>query len=230
VLAGVIKARETGEGCRLEIAQSDAAAAMDWLRSETWKAYERPEDEVTGNASDDYVRRAPGTAGMRDGVRYQFYEASDGQYILLQASEREFWENFCRGIGRPELFEANPGAKFADHAVGNVELRGQLKEIFLTRTAKEWVQLGLEIEVPIINVNTPQTIADDPQFQDRFGWIPAERLGCDQLPSPIKFLDTEVPVPTKAPTVGQHTDEVLRDLLGYDDAKIAALKAAGATT
>jgi crotonobetainyl-CoA:carnitine CoA-transferase CaiB-like acyl-CoA transferase len=230
VLAGVIKARETGEGCRLEIAQSDAAAAMDWLRSETWKAYERPEDEVTGNASDDYVRRAPGTAGMRDGVRYQFYEASDGQYILLQASEREFWENFCRGIGRPELFEANPGAKFADHAVGNVELRSQLKEIFLTRTAKEWVQLGLEIEVPIINVNTPQTIADDPQFQDRFGWIPAERLGCDQLPSPIKFLDTEVPVPTKAPTVGQHTDEVLRDLLGYDDAKIAALKAAGATT
>jgi crotonobetainyl-CoA:carnitine CoA-transferase CaiB-like acyl-CoA transferase len=228
VLAGVIKARETGEGCRLEIAQSDAAAAMDWLRSETWKAYERPEDEVTGNASDDYVRRAPGTAGMRDGVRYQFYEASDGQYVLLQASEREFWENFCRGVGRPELFEANPGAKFADHAVGNVELRRQLQEIFRTRTAKEWVQLGLEIEVPIINVNTPQTIADDPQFQDRFPWIPADQLGCDQLPSPIKFLDTEVPVPTKAPTVGQHTDEVLHEILGYDDERIEALRESGA--
>lgn len=229
VLAGVIKARATGEGCRLEIAQSDAAAAMDWYRSESWKAYERPEDEVTGNASDNYVRRAPGTAGMRDGVRYQFYEASDGGFVLLQASEREFWENFCRGIGRPELFEANPGAKFADHAVGNVELRQQLKEIFLTRTAKEWVDLGLEIEVPIINVNTPKTLADDPQYQARFPWIPAERLGADQQPSPIKFLDTEVPVPTKAPTVGQHSDEVLREVLGYDDEKIAALKAAGAT-
>lgn len=229
VLAGVIKARATGEGCRLEIAQSDAAAAMDWYRSESWKAYERPEDEVTGNASDNYVRRAPGTAGMRDGVRYQFYEASDGGFVLLQASEREFWENFCRGIGRPELFEANPGAKFADHAVGNVELRQQLKEIFLTRTAKEWVDLGLEIEVPIINVNTPKTLADDPQYQARFPWIPAERLGAEQQPSPIKFLDTEVPVPTKAPTVGQHSDEVLREVLGYDDEKIAALKAAGAT-
>ena len=74
VLAGITKARATGEGCRLEIAQSDAAAAMDWLRSETWKAYERPESEVTGNKSDGGVRRAPGTAGMRDGVRYQFYE------------------------------------------------------------------------------------------------------------------------------------------------------------
>ncbi|MEZ5204768.1 MAG: CoA transferase [Acidimicrobiales bacterium] len=228
VLAGVIKARDTGEGCRLEIAQSDAAAAMDWYRSESWKAYERPEDEVTGNASDNYVRRAPGTAGMRDGVRYQFYEASDGGFVLLQASEREFWENFCTGIGRPELFEQNPGAKFADHAVGNVELRKQLKDIFLTRTAKEWVDLGLEINVPIINVNTPQTLADDPQFQDRFPWIPVERLGAEQQPSPIKFLDTEVPVPTKAPTVGQHTDEVLRDVLGWDDEKIAAVRATGA--
>jgi crotonobetainyl-CoA:carnitine CoA-transferase CaiB-like acyl-CoA transferase len=228
VLAGVIQARATGHGARLEIAQSDAAAAMDWLRSETWKAYERPESEVTGNASDNYERRAPGTAGMRDGVRYQFYEASDQQYVLLQASEREFWENFCRAVDRADLFEAHPGAKFADHAVGNLPLRRELRDIFLTRTAREWVQLGLDVNVPIMSVNTPQTLADDPQFQDRFPWIPAERLGCDQLPSPIKFLDVEVPVPTRAPTVGQHTDEVLRQVLGYDDARIAALRQSGA--
>ncbi len=228
VLAGVIQARATGQGARLEIAQSDAAAAMDWLRSETWKAYERPESEVTGNASDNYERRAPGTAGMRDGVRYQFYEASDQQYVLLQASEREFWENFCRAVDRYELFEAHPGARFADHAVGNVELRRELKAIFLTRTAREWVQLGLEVNVPIVSVNTPQTLAEDPQFQDRFPWIPADRLGCDQLPSPIKFLDVEVPVPTRAPTVGQHTDEILSEVLGYDDEQISALRSTGA--
>jgi crotonobetainyl-CoA:carnitine CoA-transferase CaiB-like acyl-CoA transferase len=228
VLAGVIKARATGEGCRLEIAQSDAAAAMDWYRSESWKAYERPESEVTGNASDNYVRRAPGTAGMRDGVRYQFYEASDGAFVLLQASEREFWENFCKGIDRYEIFEKNPGAKFADHAVGNVELRQQLKEIFLTRTAQAWVDLGLEINVPIINVNTPQTLKDDPQFQARFEWIPAERLGAEQQPSPIKYLDLDIPLPEKAPTVGQHTDEVLRDLLSLTDDDIAKLRETGA--
>ena len=85
VLAGIIRARETGEGCRMEIAQSDAAAAMDWLRSETYKAYERPESEVTGNKSDDYERRAPGTAGMKGGVRYQIYESADG-YVLFMAS------------------------------------------------------------------------------------------------------------------------------------------------
>src|SRR5438874_5743994 len=54
ILAGIIRARHVGEGCRMEVAQSDAAAAIDWLRSETYRAYERPEDEVTGNKSDGY--------------------------------------------------------------------------------------------------------------------------------------------------------------------------------
>lgn len=227
VLAGVIRARDTGEGSRLEIAQSDAAAAMDWLRSETYKAYERPQSEVTGNASDNYERRAPGTAGMRDGVRYQFYEASDGQYVLFQASEQEFWKNFCQGVDRMDLFEAHPGAQYADHAVGNTDLRRELVTIFATKSAREWVQFGLDINTPMVAVNTPQTLADDPQFQDRFPWIPAERLGADQTGTPIKFLDVDLPIPFKAPTVGQHSDEVLRDVLGYDDAKIAALREAG---
>ena len=59
---------------------------------------------------------------MRDGVRYQFYKTADG-HILFMASEREFWENFCVGIDRNDLFERWPGEKIADHALGNEELR-----------------------------------------------------------------------------------------------------------
>ena len=43
LLAGITRARETGQGCQMELAQSDAAAYMDWYRIETWKAYERSE-------------------------------------------------------------------------------------------------------------------------------------------------------------------------------------------
>ena len=116
IMAAVLRAKTTGEGSFLEIAQSDAAAAMDWYRSETWKAYERPESEVTGNKADDYERREPGTAGMVEGVRYQVYEAKDGRYVLFMASEQAFWKNFCEAVGRPELFERWPGSKYADHA------------------------------------------------------------------------------------------------------------------
>ena len=115
ILAGIIAARTTGEGCFMEIAQSDAAAAFDWYRSESFRAYERPEDEVTGNKSDNYERRAPGTAGMKEGVRYQLYEATDG-HVLFMASEQAFWKNFCEGVDRMDLFERWPGSKYADHA------------------------------------------------------------------------------------------------------------------
>ncbi|HEY8216009.1 MAG TPA: CoA transferase [Acidimicrobiia bacterium] len=227
ILAGIVKARATGVGARMEIAQSDAAAYMDWYRSESWRAYERPESEVTGNASDNYERRPPGTAGMREGVRYQIYETKDG-HVLFMASEREFWENFCRGVERMDLFERWPGEKFADHARGNKELHAELRDIFKTRTSSEWITWSNEVNTPIAPVNTPKTIADDPQFQERLPWIPRERLGADELPMPLKVLDDAQPVPAKAPTVGEHTDEVLDDVLGYDRAKIAVLRAAGA--
>jgi crotonobetainyl-CoA:carnitine CoA-transferase CaiB-like acyl-CoA transferase len=227
LLAGVVRARETGVGCQLEIAQSDAAAAVDWLRSETWRAYERPESEVTGNEADNFERRAPGTAGMQSGVRYQFYATKDG-HILFMASEREFWKNFCEGIGRSDLFEKWPGSQYGDHARNNTELRAILRDEFATRTTQEWLAFGLEHNTPIAPANSPKTLLDDPQFQDRMPLIPADRVGADMLPTPIKFVDEELPLPTKAPTVGQHTEDVLRTVLGWDDARIAEARSAGA--
>jgi crotonobetainyl-CoA:carnitine CoA-transferase CaiB-like acyl-CoA transferase len=226
ILAAVIRARESGEGCMLEIGQSDAAAYMDWYRSESWKAYERPESEVTGNKADNYVRRAPGTAGMKEGVRYQIYDSADG-HVLFMCSEQAFWKNFCESVGRTELFEKWPGSKFADHARGNRELQRELREIFKTRTSAEWIEDGNVHNYPIAPVNSPKTIADDPQFKDRFPWYPASRHGADMLPFPVKYLDEELPEPRKAPTVGEHNEEVLREVLGYDAEKIAALREAG---
>ncbi|MGB7050157.1 MAG: CoA transferase, partial [Acidimicrobiales bacterium] len=227
IVAAVLRAKTTGNGSFLEIAQSDAAAAMDWYRSETWKAYERPESEVTGNQADDFERREPGTAGMIEGVRYQVYEAEDGRFVLFMASEQAFWKNFCEAVDRTDLFERWPGSKYADHARGNLELRRQLRDIFCTKTAGEWIAFGVTANVPIAPVNSPKTITDDPQFQDRFHWIPTERLGADQLPTPLKFVDEQLPMPAHAPTVGQHTDEVLRDVLGWDDTRIAESRSKG---
>ena len=226
VLAGVIRARESGEGCQMEIGQSDAAAYMDWYRSESWRAYERPESEVTGNAADNYERRAPGTAGMKEGVRYQMYESSDG-HVLFMASERAFWKNFCEGVGRMDLFERWPGSKFADHARGNRELQRELRDIFKTKASAEWLKFSEVQNTPIAPVNTPQTIADDPQFKHRFPWYPASEHGADMLPFPVKYLDEKLPLPAMAPALGEQNEDVLREVLGYDDGRISELREAG---
>jgi crotonobetainyl-CoA:carnitine CoA-transferase CaiB-like acyl-CoA transferase len=227
LLAGITQARATGVGSQLEVAQSDAAAAMDWLRSTTWRAYERPEQEVTGNVADGYERRAPGTAGMRDGVRYQIYESADG-YVMLMASEQAFWKAFCEGVERPDLFERWPGSKLADHAKGNLELRAILAELFAERSTQAWIEFARQHNVPIAPVNSSRSLAQDPQFQDRLSWLPAAELGADLMPNPIKVVGRALPTPSRAPTLGQHTDEVLSEVLGYDAARVAKLREGGA--
>ncbi|CAN5691731.1 CoA transferase [soil metagenome] len=227
ILASVMRARETGIGAELELAQSDCAAAFDWYRSETYRAYRRPDDEVTGNPSDNYARRPPGTAGMREGVRYQIYPSKDG-HILFMASEQEFWRNFCEAVGRTDLFVQWPGQRYADHARGNRELQAQLQEIFATRTSADWMDFGGRYNTPIAPVNTPATLPEDPQFQARLQWLPAEQLGAEQLPFPVNFRSEELPMPQMAPLPGEHTDAVLREVCAYDDAELAALRTAGA--
>jgi crotonobetainyl-CoA:carnitine CoA-transferase CaiB-like acyl-CoA transferase len=229
ICAAIIRARATGRGCWFEVAQSDAAASFNWNGIEGNKAYERPEDEVTGNDGDGKGARRPvGDDSMKESVRYQYYRSKDG-LVLFMASEREFWKNFCEGIGRPELFAANPGAKYADHARGNVALRRELARIFATRTTEEWLAFGLHVNTPICPVNTVKTITNDPQFQARLPLRPHQEAGTDLMPSPIKTIGESLPVPgIAAREAGRDTEAVLRDVLGYDDARIAALRAAKA--
>ncbi|PLW69190.1 CaiB/BaiF CoA transferase family protein [Pseudohalioglobus lutimaris] len=227
MLAGVLRARETGVGCEMELGQSDAAAFFDWYRIESHMAYARPEDVVTGNKADNYKRRPVATAGMKAGVRYQLYESADG-HVLFMASEQAFWKNFCAGVDRLDLFEKWPGSKYADHAPGNRELQAELRDIFKTRTSQEWLGFSAEQNTPIAPVNTSANIIEDPQFQARFRILPHEEHGADMLAFPVHFSGEELPTPSRAPTVGEHTEEVLKDVLGYPQSRIDALRNAGA--
>ena len=119
----------------------------------------------------------PGHRGHGRGVRYQVYETSDHEHVLFMASEQAFWKNFCEAVDRMDLFERWPGSKYADHARGNRELRAELRDIFATKTAKEWLDFGGRVNTPIAPVNTPKTLLDDPQFADRFPLLPADGGG-----------------------------------------------------
>jgi crotonobetainyl-CoA:carnitine CoA-transferase CaiB-like acyl-CoA transferase len=147
---------------------------------------------------------------------------------MLMASEQAFWKAFCEGVGRPDLFERWPGSKLADHAKGNLELRAILAELFAERSTQAWIDFAGAHNVPIAPVNTPKSLDQDPQFRDRLSWLPASELGADLMPNPVKVVGHVLPTPTRAPTLGQHTDDVLTRVLGYDAAHIAQLREGGA--
>jgi len=85
---------------------------------------------------------------------------------------------------------------------------------------------GGRVDTPIAPVNTPETVADDPQFHHRMPFHTIDDLGAEQLPLPVHIDGDLPPAPTMAPRVGEHTDEVLPEL-GLDADRIAALRAAG---
>ena len=114
------------------------------------------------------------------------------------------------------------------HARNNRELQAELKTIFATKTSDEWMEFGGRVNTPLAPFNSPKTLPEDPQFQARFDWLPASDVGADQMGFPVKFHGEALPAPAMAPTVGQHTDEVLRQVCDYDDDAIATLRGSGA--
>ncbi|TQK72131.1 MULTISPECIES: CaiB/BaiF CoA-transferase family protein [unclassified Nocardioides] len=224
-VSAVLRARRTGVGCHLDISQSDAAAFSNWLPIEGHRAYERPEPEVTGNPADGGARRRPGPGGMEEAVRYQYYRSADG-HVLFQASEQEFWRNFCVACDRLDLFEGREGQQYGDHATGDRDLRAELRALFATRTTADWVELGLAIDCPIAPVNDAAGIGRDPQFAHRMPWWPAAEHGADLLPTPVNVVGEQRRPPRRAPEVGADTEAVLAEL-GYAEDRVASLRRAG---
>jgi crotonobetainyl-CoA:carnitine CoA-transferase CaiB-like acyl-CoA transferase len=224
VLAAVIRARATGEGAFVDVAQADAAVA--WSGGMLDPVLTRARAAEVGATPEPPA--AP-LGGMRDAVRYQYYDTADDRTILFQASERHFFVRFCEAVGRPDLAQGDLGKEFGEHAVGNIELRRELAGIFRTRTQQEWVDFLLEVDVPGAPVHRVAELPDDPNFQARADLIEHDH----PIAGPLRMLGspihTDAPAAPRgpAPSSGEHSDEILRDLLGYDDDRIKSLRDAG---
>jgi len=225
LVSAVLHARATGQGCVFEVAQSDAAIAWNWMQVEGKLAYESP--DVTDNQGNTGDKRRPiGFEDFSASVRSQYYASADG-HVLFMASERKFWRDFCEAVGRMDLFEKWPGRELGEHALGNTELRRELTAIFRGRTTAAWQQFGIHHKVPIAPVHDAAGVRADPQFQARFDWLPRARHGADMLPTPIRLAEGELPVPSRAPALGEHTGQLLKEL-GLSAEQIAALRASNA--
>jgi crotonobetainyl-CoA:carnitine CoA-transferase CaiB-like acyl-CoA transferase len=214
-LAGVWRARRDGRGCDADLSLFETALAQltylgVWVSSRGFEP-----------------RRMPNSAHQTM-VPFQAFPTADG-WIMVACPKQLLWERFCAAIGRPELKDDPRFVDFAARDRNRDELVPLLSDTLSRRTTAEWLEQLAKHRVPSGPVNNVRAALDEPQAAARGDLVayahPA--LGDVRGPASPFRLDGVAPPAERGPMLGEHTQQVLGDLCGYDEARLRQLAQAG---
>jgi crotonobetainyl-CoA:carnitine CoA-transferase CaiB-like acyl-CoA transferase len=208
VLMALLRRERTGRGERIDIAMLDSLiAAMP-------NNYGPPLAE----------RRQPIAKDERSwggNALYRLYETSDGRFVALGGAEIKFATNLLTALGRPDLIplcEPPPGPR-------QQPVRDFLAATFRTRTQAEWVAWMADKDIAFAPLKSLREGLDDPQVRAR-GMVLEDERGFEHIGTPIRFADEPARIGFDLPAKGEHSEAILRGL-GYGEAELAAMRAAG---
>jgi crotonobetainyl-CoA:carnitine CoA-transferase CaiB-like acyl-CoA transferase len=184
---------------------------------------------IGGYLADGEIPQPMGTA-YKALLPYQTFRTKTRDLALAVGSEK-LWRVFCPLIGRPELADDPRYRTNADRAHNRASLIATLQEVFLTRTYEEWEAALLTSGIPMGAINHIPDVIEHPQVRARGAIVEMDhpRAGKIRMVGvPVRLSETPGAVRAPAPMLGEHTEEVLRGLLGMDTAQIASLRASGA--
>jgi crotonobetainyl-CoA:carnitine CoA-transferase CaiB-like acyl-CoA transferase len=215
ILAALAHRERSGRGQHLDLALYDVMLA------------------TLANMTTNYLTtgRAPGRSGNAHPniVPYQVFDAADGALVVAVGNDAQY-VRFCEVIGAPALGRDARYARNADRVRNRDELVPQLAERVRLRPVADWISALDAAGVPCGPINDLAQAFADPQVAARGLRVdlPHPLAGRVALAgNPIHASETPPVYERAPPLLGEHTDEVLRDL-GYDAAAISALRAAGA--
>ena len=162
-------------------------------------------------------------------VPYQVFKTSDGNIILACGNDNLF-NKFCEIAGCTELPRDPRFCTNAERVKNREEITRLLDAVFEKRPTRAWVQLLDEAGVANGPINNIAQVFEEPQVQARGLKLELPHPTAGTVPliaSPMRFSDTPIRHEVPPPTLGQHTDEILRDVLGKSEAEIVILKEQG---
>ena len=181
---------------------------------------------------DDYTGEVPRPQGNRHPsiVPFEPFETQDGQ-LMVAAGNDTLWRRLCEVLERPELAEDPRFSTNPLRVTNYADLRPLLAEVFRGQTTVAWQTRLDAAGIPISPINTVADVMEHPQVLAREMLVQLNHpvAGKMTVPGiPVKLSDTPGALRTAAPTLGQHTEEVLSELLGYTAEQIAQLRTEGA--
>lgn len=136
----------------------------------------------------------------------------------------------CDGLGKPE-WKDDPKFKINSQRVANRdELEMEIEKVSTQKTTQEWLDVFEGSGMPYAAVNDVQGTLNHEHTEARNMVIEVEHDACGPVKlvnTPFKFSESKPGFRSPPPTLGQHTDEVLREHLGFDDAQISSLRKKG---
>lgn len=210
ILAQLVGRGTAGPGSLLDISLLDSLTSM--------LTY------MAANYSVDGRDPAPVGTAHHSVVPYQAFATADSHIVIPCLSEN-FWAPLCRGLDKPEWIEDARYATNVDRLSNRDELLGAMDELLSQRTTAQWLEIFEAQGFPAAPIATVADVMANPQLQHR-GMIQsvADSSGSGAIRttgSPVQLHATDAVYPL----YGEHTREILRDVLGKSDAEVAELVA-----
>jgi crotonobetainyl-CoA:carnitine CoA-transferase CaiB-like acyl-CoA transferase len=214
ILGALFERERTGRGRRIEVNMLEAAIAFMPDPFANFHQLDIPQGPYSrSSASQSYALRC-----------------SDGKMIAIHLSSPEkFWAGLTRAMGRPQLAGDARFATRMDRMRNYQVLRDELAKTFVTRPRDEWVRLLATEDVPSAPVYDLSEVERDPQVRhlETFYAMTHPKEGPQiGIHRPVRIDGERGPTDAPAPTLGEHTEEVLREY-GYGKEDVARLRGSG---
>jgi len=207
-VSALYQRRDTGLGQKVDIAMLDCQAA------------------ILENALAKYstTGKVPGPLGMRHAAiaPFEAFKTKDN-YIIIACGNDNLFTRMCAAIGVPELLEDQRFRTNASRTENVLELAALIGEKISQKTTGEWMDILVKQGIPCGPINTIDKLFEDPQIQARNMLVEVDQPRIGRITvagNPVK-LSTVQPTDElpagPAPAVGEHTHEILVDLLGYSE-------------
>ncbi len=215
ILAALFARERTGQGQYIDMALLDSQVAL--------MSYVASNYLVSGELPGRYGNGHPNI------VPYQEFRARD-QYFAFACGNDGQWRKFCTAVHHREWIDDARFASNADRLAHREEVISLLNELFATRDAADWMALCEEIGIPNGPINNMAQVFANEQVQARRlrQDVPHPTAGAVPLvASPLQIPTNPVTVRYPPPLLGEHTEEILHTLLGYEATAVATLREEG---
>jgi formyl-CoA transferase len=233
ILAALHQRNRTGEGQYVEVAMMDGVMNLcrvkfrdhQRLTRQSLSEYSVPTSQGMGD-----VPRAGNDSGggqLGNAIHCKPHGPNDWLYVVVQ---EVVWDALATKIGGEQFAKDPRLASIAERRKNQNEVWKKLNEFAANYTKRELMAILNDLDVPCGPIMGTADLADDEHVRGRQMWVELDhpqRGKWWNVGMPIK-LSASPPKIDRSPLLGEHTAQVLQDVLGYDEAKIKALKQAGA--